>query len=116
MTPYNPGDVLLLPFPFTSLSSSKKRPAVVVSPVEYHALYGDLVLMALTSQVQSDGVLLRDWQQAGLPKPTWVKPLIGTFACSIVDKRLGCLTQGDWGAVRRALSQVVAPSFMTFSR
>src|SRR5690348_3948124 len=100
MTPCSSGDVVLLPFPFTSLTASKKRPAVVISPGEYHGKYGDVVLMALTSQAQSDSFLLQRWQEAGLPKPTWVKPIIGTFASSIIDKRLGSLAPGDWSSVR----------------
>src|SRR6266545_4447782 len=111
MIPCNPGDVVLLPFPFTSLTSSKKRPAVVLSPSEYQGKYGDVVLMALTSQTQPDGFLLQKWHEAGLPKPTWVKPVIGTFASSIIDKRLGCLSPDDWISVRYALAQVVAPPF-----
>lgn len=37
MTSYKFGDVVLVPFPFTDQSASKKRPAVVVSSSAYHA-------------------------------------------------------------------------------
>ena len=32
--PYNQGDIVLVPFPLTDLSSSKVRPAIVVSGVD----------------------------------------------------------------------------------
>ena len=45
------GDVVLVPFPFSDLSATKVRPAVVVSSPLYHATEPDLMLAALTSNV-----------------------------------------------------------------
>jgi len=45
------GVVLLVPFPFTDQSGTKKRPAVVVSIVDYNTSRNDIVIMAITSQV-----------------------------------------------------------------
>jgi mRNA interferase MazF len=44
--PFEFGDVVLLPFPFTSHAASKKRPAVVVSNARYVATRPDIVAMA----------------------------------------------------------------------
>jgi len=44
------GDIILVPFPFTDQSTTKKRPAVVVSSQAYHRERPDLILMAITSQ------------------------------------------------------------------
>ena len=44
------GDVVLVPFPFTSQAASKKRPAVVVSNKAYNTARPDVVVMAITSQ------------------------------------------------------------------
>jgi len=48
-TNYEFGDVVLVPFPFTDQTSSKKRPAVVVSSVAYHQAHPDLIVMAITT-------------------------------------------------------------------
>ena len=50
-TAYSFGDVVLVPFPFTDHTASKKRPAVVVSADPYHQRRADVTLMAVTSQV-----------------------------------------------------------------
>ena len=49
--PFEFGDVVLVPFPFTSQRASKKRPAVVVSNRAYGTARPDLIVMAVTSQL-----------------------------------------------------------------
>ncbi|MEW6457070.1 MAG: type II toxin-antitoxin system PemK/MazF family toxin [Acidobacteriota bacterium] len=45
---YNQGSLVLIPFPFTDLSTTKKRPALVVSPGWFNQAYEDVVLAAVT--------------------------------------------------------------------
>lgn len=52
MTRFEYGDVVLVPFPFTDQSISKKRPAVVVSSAAYNAERPDVIIIAVTSQVR----------------------------------------------------------------
>jgi mRNA interferase MazF len=51
MTNFEFGDVLLVPFPFTDQTTSKQRPAVVVSSKAYQAAKPDIIIMAITSQM-----------------------------------------------------------------
>lgn len=79
MTPCKPGDVVLLPFPFTDLSTVKQRPAVVISSESFNSRQHDVVVLAITSHLPSivtpeEYRLSRDDQHtAGLPKPSIVK-------------------------------------------
>src|SRR5436190_8308664 len=50
-TRYKRGDIVLVPFPFTDLSSSKRRPSLVVSPDWFNSSNQDLVLVGITSQI-----------------------------------------------------------------
>ena len=50
-TVYRQGDIVLVRFPFTDLSSSKKRPALLISPDSFNRLNQDLILVAITSHL-----------------------------------------------------------------
>lgn len=100
--------VVLVRFPFTNLETHKKRPAVIVSPATYAERYGDIVIVPLTSVDQQDVALrLEKWEDAGLVKPSWVKPLIATVSATIVERALGCLGETDKDCVKRAMRQMV---------
>jgi len=55
MTDYKFGDIVLVPFPFTDQSTSKKRPAVIISSNTYNQKRPDIVIMAVTSQSHGSG-------------------------------------------------------------
>ncbi len=52
MTLFEFGDIILVPFPFTDQSATKKRPAVVISSAIYNTERPDLIIMAVTSQTK----------------------------------------------------------------
>ena len=69
---------------------------------------GDIVVIALTSQNQNDASLeLMEWHTSGLPKPTWIKPLIGTLSASLIDRRLGQIDPRDRHCVRAAMEMLL---------
>ena len=43
------GDVVLIPIPFTDLTSHRRRPVIVVSNDAYHRSSTDFVVVAMTS-------------------------------------------------------------------
>lgn len=98
-TNYNFGDVVLVGFPFTNLQTIKKRPAVVISNMTYQQNRPDVILMAITSQIRqpltTGKVILKDWQAAGLVKPSILKPLIATLEQNQIIKVMGTLSDAD---------------------
>ncbi len=111
MAAYEFGDIVLVPFPFTDQSTTKRRPAVVVSSATYHRERPDLILMAVTSQIRPAAglgeVSVRDWQAAGLIKPSAIKPVITTVERNLVIRRLGRLEDQDREALKRAIQAVI---------
>jgi mRNA interferase MazF len=110
-TTYDFGDIVLVPFPFTDQTIAKKRPAVVVSSASYNDRRPDLVLMAVTSQARPTSagpeVAVTRWKEAGLLKPSVVKPVITTAHKRLVVRKLGRLREQDRRAVRACLDQIL---------
>ncbi len=112
MTTYNFGDIILVPFPFTDQSTSKKRPAVVISSNRYNKERPDIILMAVTSQMRHLGIKageaeIEDWQNAGLIKPSLLKPILTTIEKSLILKTLGQLTARDTQALKDVLQKII---------
>jgi mRNA interferase MazF len=109
--PFEFGDVVLVPFPFTSHAASKRRPAAVVSSRAYNIARPDVVVMAITSQLRPGpgpgDVWVSQWQAAGLIKPSAVKPVFATIEQALVIRQLGTLGAGDQATLRKAITETL---------
>ncbi len=99
MTVYKRGDVVLVPFPFSDQTTIKKRPAVVVSSSLYNEVSQDIIIMAVTSRIEKSGeigeCLIKNWREAGLLKPSALKPAISSIEQKMVLRKLGALASDD---------------------
>jgi mRNA interferase MazF len=109
MTPIEPGDVLLVPFPFTDQTATKQRPAVVLSSLAYNQTHRDIILAPITGRFTGspDEIKLNNWQEAGLAKPSVVKPLLTSFEATLIRRKLGRLSSGDLAAVRETFARIM---------
>ncbi|MDQ7840963.1 MAG: type II toxin-antitoxin system PemK/MazF family toxin [bacterium] len=67
------GDVVLVGFVFADEPGRKLRPAVVVSARAYHQAWRDIIVAAITSNVQRrlpGDHLIAGWKEAGLLFPS----------------------------------------------
>jgi len=105
------GDVVLVPFPFSDLSATKVRPAIVVSGSLYHVTEPDLILAAITSKIATAtgplDYVLSDWQAAGLRYPSALKPVLFTLDPARVLHRVGTLTPMDLTEVDQRLRRAL---------
>lgn len=106
------GDVVLVPFPFTNQTTSKKRPAVIVSSDTYHRERQDVVVVAVTSRTASPSaktgdVQIDQWHESGLLKASLIKPVFMTLEKGMILRTLGALQPRDDKALRAALQQVL---------
>ena len=109
--PFEFGAIVLVPFPFTSQTASKKRPAVVVSNRAYSEARPDLIVMAITSQLRANPRIgetwVAQWQAAGLLKPSAIKPVFATLEQKLVLRQLGVLEAGDGASLRKAIGEII---------
>jgi mRNA interferase MazF len=85
-------DVILLPIPFSDLTSSKVRPAIVIG---HGSSKEDLFLVPLTSRISKADFQLRGWKSCGLNVPSAVKGQLATVESRLVRKIVGRLDDED---------------------
>jgi mRNA interferase MazF len=107
MALFNAGDVVLIGFPFTDLSGSKQRPAIVISSNWYNKNKTDVILAAITSQIphkiEEDEYLLSPMEQnlAGLPKQSIIKVgKVITLDQRLIRKKIGHLPTETQSRIR----------------
>ncbi len=106
---YSRGDVVLVPFPFVDLKSTKARPALVVNDPSYEISSGNLILVMITSQAKKfiTDYTLADWAAAGLRKPSVVRIKIATISTALVLLKVGQITQNDLPQVEAQIRRVL---------
>lgn len=101
---YQPSDVVLLPFPFTDLSASKKRPVLILKMPNFQ---GDFLAVQITSQsgYENASVLRQDDFMLGvLPKTSYVRlDKLVTLYESLVVQRIGQLSEIAFTRIHRAV-------------
>ena len=88
------GDIVLIPVPFTDLSSQKRRPVIVVSNNLYNRTTSDIVVVAMTSNPHSSTFSFQiestDLKQGKLNRPGHVRvDKVYTLAQAIIVKTFG---------------------------
>lgn len=105
MKQYNPGEIVLLSFPFSDARTEKRRPALIMLDTGDD----DIIVARITSQPprNSFDLELIDWEKAGLLIPSTVCiSKIATLEKNIVERKLGKLTPDDWIKVVKCIKSL----------
>ena len=104
---YEAFDVVIVPFPFTDLPVSRKRPAVILTEREpYGALTGHCVIAMITAATGSSWPFDRpiaDPATAGLHKPCFMRMKLFTFDERLIIRKVGRLAEQDQQTARAAI-------------
>jgi len=109
---YSPGDLLRLPITFSNQTGTKTRPAVVVSVEAFQQSRADVIVVPLSRSAGNyhGDRQLRDWQEAKLNQPTYIKAVLVTVEQRSVLSVYGRLSDHDWRQVQDAIRDILSLS------
>ena len=101
------GDVVVLPFPFSDLSKSKKRPALVVAILEGD----DIVLCQITSEARIDSYSIAltssEFKKGSLNLTSMIRPnKLFTADKSIILYKIGSLKESKIKEVEKRIVNI----------
>jgi mRNA interferase MazF len=107
------GDIVLIPIPFTDLSSQKRRPVIIISNNVYNQRTTDIFVIALTSNPApadySFTINLSDLDQGVLNRPGKLRvDKIYTLSQSIVVKTFGRVNSATLERIRQTIQNLIA--------
>jgi mRNA interferase MazF len=110
-----PGDIVLLPYPFTNYFDKKRRPALVLSAREFNDRTSDVILAAISSNVSRSSpyeVVINStdpgFGQTNLKTSSVVKcGAIFAFSQAQIDKHLGFLPTEVMDRVKEVVRRIM---------
>lgn len=107
---YEPFDVVVVPFPFTDSSRTKRRPALVMSQkTNFGAVIEHSILAIITSEKNEPwplDVAIKNRKQSGLTAPSVVRMKLFTLDNRFILRKIGHLTKSDQMQVKESLTKI----------
>ena len=115
---YKQREILLVPFPFSDLSSSKRRPVLVVSNDDYNQKFLDILVYVITSNLFGDEYSVplseRDLEMGLLPEPSLIKcHKLFTTQQSLILRRFSIIHPQKFQEVIQILEKLIVPKKLT---
>ncbi len=105
-------DVVVVPFPFTDRTTTKRRPALVLSDAKaFNKQVGQSVLAMITSARNSNWPLdveIENLDSAGLPSASVVRMKLFTLDDQLVIRKAGALAENDRKSVSTTLRRLLS--------
>jgi mRNA interferase MazF len=93
---YKRGELVMVPVPFSDLSSVKKRPVLVISNSSHNYVNRDMIVVAITSNLRQNGIIIDtgDLIVGQLPKTSLIRcEKIYTLEQGIALKSFGVISE-----------------------
>jgi mRNA interferase MazF len=111
---YKQRDIVLVPIPFSDLSTNKKRPVIIISNDNYNIENEDIVVVALTSNLVYENsycidIDRNDVKEGKLPKKSRIRcDKIYTLSRNIVLKKFDRLKSDKFLMVQKNIKTLVS--------
>ena len=108
MAKFIKGDIVVIPFPFSDLSQTKRRPALVLAPLEGD----DVILCQITSKSIKDNYAITlddaDFESGGLKQASNIRPnRLFTADTHIILYRVGNIKKEKLNQVVQAIIEII---------
>ena len=111
-TKFEQGEIVLVPFPFSDLSSVKHRPVLILSNNVYNKKTEDIVTCGITSNLKDSefSVLVenKDLIEGRLPVKSRIKvDKLFTLKQSLVKRKIAKINKKLFGQVNKEISKLI---------
>jgi len=112
---YKQREIVLVPFPYSDLSSFKRRPVLIISNNTYNANFPDILVAVITSNLFKDkysvSLINDDLEMGLLPEPSIIKcHKLFTIEQSQILKRFSILNEEKFDEVILFLNKLIKKS------
>ncbi len=98
------GDIVLLKFPFTDGTKTKKRPALIINDLND----GDIIVCRITSHIYNtkNDIFINEWEKAGLKLPSVIRVhKIATLDKELIDTNMGQINESTEMKVEKTFTK-----------
>ena len=109
---FDQGEILLIPVPFSNLSSVKKRPVLVLSNNAHNSSSRDIIVIAITSNLAQEGIEISNNSliDGFLPKKSIIKvDKVYTLETGIAIKKIGKIKGNVLSNVYNEFVKLISP-------
>lgn len=95
---YKTFDIIILPFPFTEINQSKKRPGLVISSYKNFGFKTGHSIIAMITSTHSSWPLdfkITDLKSSGLFNPSLIRMKLISIDNKLIHKKIGTLSKSD---------------------
>jgi mRNA interferase MazF len=107
---YESFDVIVVPFPFTDSSRTKRRPALVLSQKPDFGDKTEHSVLAMITSKKNDpwplDVPIKNKKQSGLTAPSVVRMKLFTLDNRFILRKIGHLSKADQNQVQKSLQKL----------
>lgn len=107
MTP-KPGDLVGIPFPYSDMTTTKRRPVLVVTAPDRHGDFMGLAVTSVLTEESAKRIGAGDMARGLLPKNSWVRyDKLFTLSAAIITKIYGTLRPESFQPVIESLCDYI---------
>jgi len=107
---YEPFDIIVVPFPFTDSSRTKRRPALVLSQKSEFTVKIEHSVLAMITSKKNDpwplDVEIKNKKRSGLTAPSVVRMKLFTLDNRFILRKIGKLSKTDQKQVKQSLLNI----------